>query len=217
MGETGEDPTEATVCMRVPHGERKGRRVQGMGTVASTTNAIPDVGATTTQVILAEIGLGMSWFPIPDHLASGATLRPRTINSGAKNTTAPGQPGQPLAEGHPGRSGNRHGPHGRLPQRPLPTPRQTARPCKDTGHRRPINPSHSLTPHQRPRPASRTSARTGTNTPRKPAASFRQLQLLGHQVTLVPTARAFVRFRSAARTLPPAQQRFDFRSAPEPS
>jgi transposase len=47
---------------------------------------IPGVGRDTAATIIAEIGVDMSVFPTPGHLASWAKLVPRTIQSGAKNT-----------------------------------------------------------------------------------------------------------------------------------
>jgi transposase len=47
---------------------------------------IPGVGPACAQAIIAEIGLDMSVFPTPGHLASWAKLTPRTVQSGAKNT-----------------------------------------------------------------------------------------------------------------------------------
>lgn len=47
---------------------------------------IPGVGRDTAQAIISEIGVDMSVFPTPGHLASWAKLTPRTIQSGAKNT-----------------------------------------------------------------------------------------------------------------------------------
>jgi transposase len=61
--------------------------------VASTVtrlDEIPGVSAHGAQVILAEIGLDMSRFPTAGHLVSWAKLCPRTIQSGAKNRSAPG-------------------------------------------------------------------------------------------------------------------------------
>ena len=60
---------------------------------------IPGVGPGTAQVILAEIGLDMSVFPTPDHLASWARLSPRTFQSGPKNTTRPTGKGNPWLRG----------------------------------------------------------------------------------------------------------------------
>jgi transposase len=56
---------------------------------------IPGVGRATAQVILAEIGLDMSIFPTAGHLASWAKLTPRTIQSGGKNTSGPTGQGNP--------------------------------------------------------------------------------------------------------------------------
>jgi transposase len=46
---------------------------------------IPGVGPATAQALIAEIGVDMSVFPTPGHLASWAKLTPRTIQSGAKH------------------------------------------------------------------------------------------------------------------------------------
>lgn len=50
---------------------------------------IPGVGRDTAHAIVAEIGVDMSVFPTPGHLASWAKLTPRTIQSGNKNTHGP--------------------------------------------------------------------------------------------------------------------------------
>lgn len=50
---------------------------------------IPGIGIPTAQVMIAELGLDMSVFPTPGHLASWAKLSPRTIQSGNKNTSGP--------------------------------------------------------------------------------------------------------------------------------
>ncbi|MGW2940185.1 IS110 family transposase, partial [Streptomyces sp. NPDC001156] len=49
---------------------------------------IPGIGPVTAQNILAETGFDISLFPTPGHLASWAKLTPRTLQSGAKNTSA---------------------------------------------------------------------------------------------------------------------------------
>lgn len=50
---------------------------------------IPGVGRACAETILAEIGVDMSAFPTPGHLASLARLTPRTIQSGSKSTHGP--------------------------------------------------------------------------------------------------------------------------------
>ncbi|RPE26664.1 transposase [Streptomyces sp. Ag109_O5-1] len=60
---------------------------------------IPGVGPTSARVILAEIGPDMSVFPTPAHLASWAKLSPRTIQSGTKSTTGPAGKGNPWLKG----------------------------------------------------------------------------------------------------------------------
>ncbi|MFJ8312947.1 IS110 family transposase [Streptomyces sp. NPDC094147] len=48
-------------------------------------DAIPGVGPHTAQILLAELGPDMRAFPTADHLTSWAKLCPRTVQSGAKN------------------------------------------------------------------------------------------------------------------------------------
>ncbi|MHA5052114.1 IS110 family RNA-guided transposase [Streptomyces sp. SD15] len=60
---------------------------------------IPGVGPVAARALLAEIGPDMSVFPSPDHLASWAKLCPRTIQSGAKSTTGPAGKGNPWLKG----------------------------------------------------------------------------------------------------------------------
>jgi transposase len=57
----------------------------GMGLI-ERLDEIPGIGPATAQVIIAELGIDMSVFPTADHLASWAKLCPRTIQSGAKST-----------------------------------------------------------------------------------------------------------------------------------
>lgn len=56
---------------------------------------IPGISPHTAQVILAEIGLDMTRFPTADHLVSWAKLCPRTIQSGAKQTSGQTGHGNP--------------------------------------------------------------------------------------------------------------------------
>jgi transposase len=60
---------------------------------------IPGLGERSAQIILAEVGLDMTRFPTPAHLASWAKLSPRTIQSGAKTTTGKTGKGNPYLKG----------------------------------------------------------------------------------------------------------------------
>ncbi|MFE6904128.1 IS110 family transposase [Streptomyces sp. NPDC057717] len=76
----------------------------GQGTLMPITDTerldeIPGVGPSTAQVILAEIGLDMSVFPTAGHLVSWAKLSPRTLQSGSKNTSGPTGKGNPWLRG----------------------------------------------------------------------------------------------------------------------
>ena len=67
----------------------------GLATLAEHLTEIPGIGPTSAQVILAEIGPDMTVFPTPGHLASWAKLTPRTIQSGNRNTHGPTGKGNP--------------------------------------------------------------------------------------------------------------------------
>ncbi|MGW3953041.1 IS110 family transposase [Streptomyces sp. NPDC004752] len=62
-------------------------------------DAIPGVGPGTAQVLLAELGCDMGVFPTADHLSAWAKLAPRTIQSGGKNTAGPTGKGNPWLKG----------------------------------------------------------------------------------------------------------------------
>ncbi|MFI6689845.1 transposase [Streptomyces sp. NPDC050485] len=74
--------------------------------LAERLDAVPGIGPTTAQINLAEIGADMSRFPTPEHLVSWAKLCPRTIQSGAKNTTGPAGQGNPWLKGALGEAAN---------------------------------------------------------------------------------------------------------------
>jgi transposase len=60
---------------------------------------IPGIGPRGAQVILAEIGLDMTRFPTPGHLASWTKLCPRTIQSGSTTRSAKTGKGNPYLKG----------------------------------------------------------------------------------------------------------------------
>ena len=60
---------------------------------------IPGLGPAGAQAILAEVGLDMTRFPTAQHLVSWAKLCPRTIQSGAKNTSGKAGKGNPYLKG----------------------------------------------------------------------------------------------------------------------
>jgi transposase len=60
---------------------------------------IPGISPEGAQLIIAEIGLGMSRFPTAAHLVSWAKLCPRTIQSGARHTTGKTPKGNPYLKG----------------------------------------------------------------------------------------------------------------------
>ncbi|MFI6289356.1 IS110 family transposase [Streptomyces sp. NPDC051018] len=74
--------------------------------LAERLDAVPGIGPTTAQIILAEIGADMSRFPTPEHLVSWAKLCPRAIQSGAKNTAGPAGKGNPWLKGALGEAAN---------------------------------------------------------------------------------------------------------------
>jgi transposase len=78
----------ALADLPTPDGPAEGGSSGGNATVLiGHLDEVPGIGPATAQVILAEVGLDMSVFPTPDHLVSWAKLCPRTIQSGNKNTT----------------------------------------------------------------------------------------------------------------------------------
>jgi transposase len=52
--------------------------------VVARLDEVPGIGIHIAQVIIAEVGLDMTQFPTPDHLVSWARLSPRTIQSWPK-------------------------------------------------------------------------------------------------------------------------------------
>jgi transposase len=60
---------------------------------------IPGLSPRTAQLILAEVGLDMTRFPTPAHLASWSKLCPRTIQSGSRNSAGKTGKGNPYLKG----------------------------------------------------------------------------------------------------------------------
>jgi transposase len=60
---------------------------------------IPGINTESAQLIIAEIGLDMTRFPTPHHLVSWAKLCPRTIQSGTSNSTGKAAKGNPYLKG----------------------------------------------------------------------------------------------------------------------
>lgn len=60
---------------------------------------IPGINTESAQLIIAEIGLDMTRFPTAGHLVSWAKLCPRTLQSGTRNSTAKTGKGNPYLKG----------------------------------------------------------------------------------------------------------------------
>jgi transposase len=103
---TGQIETALAACAQPRHDESDhGEPPTGTGTgatlstLAERLTETPGIGRYGAQVILAEIGPDMRVFPTPGHLASWAKLTPRTIQSGARNTHGPTGKGNPWLRG----------------------------------------------------------------------------------------------------------------------
>jgi len=67
--------------------------------VIARLDEVPGIAEHTAQVIIAELGLDMSIFPTPGHLVSWAKLSPRTISSGATHRSGTTGKGNPYLKG----------------------------------------------------------------------------------------------------------------------
>jgi len=165
--------------------------------VIARLDEVPGVGARATQIIIAEIGLDMSSFPTPGHLASWAKLCPRANQSGAKNRPGANQQGQP-SKGNPYLKGVL----GEVAAAAAKTNtflgqryRRLVKRCgklKALVARGPIHPGHHLAPAIRPRvplPRPRPQLLRQPLGPEKTKRNrMRQLEALGYRVTLEPAA-----------------------------
>jgi transposase len=155
-------------------------------------DAIPGVGPATAQVILAEIGLDMTRFPTPEHLVSWAKLCPRTIQSGTKNTSGPAGKGNPWLKGALGEAANAAAHTNTF------LGARYRRIVKRRGHAKAIVAVarsilviawHLINdPDARYQDLGADWHQRHLNTARKTRDLVRQLQALGHQVALTPTA-----------------------------
>lgn len=119
--------------------------------LAEKLDVVPGIGPATAQITIAEIGADMSRFPTPEHLVSWAKLRPRTIQSGAKNTAGPAGQGNPWLKGALGEAANaaaRTDTFLGARYRRIVKRRGHA---KALGRRRPLATRYHLAPDQRPR------------------------------------------------------------------
>ena len=151
----------------------------------------PAAGIIAAQAIIAEIGLDMTVFGTPGRLVSWAKRCPQTRQSGKKTTAGRAGKGNPCLNGHPRRDRRR--------PPPAPTPSSAnatgGSPAAAANARPwPRSPapswSSSSTCSPTPPPASTTSAPTTTTTTSTPERKIRnhirQLEALGHTVTIAP-------------------------------
>lgn len=71
----------------------------GLLSLVERLDEIPGIGRSAAEVIVAELGPDMQIFPTSGHLVSWAKLAPRTIQSGSKNTSGPTGHGNPWLKG----------------------------------------------------------------------------------------------------------------------
>ena len=76
-----------------------GAPAQGPLPAMQRLDEVPGIGPKAAQVIIAEVGLDMGQFPTPGHLVSWAKIAPQTIQSGAKHRTGPTGKGNPYLRG----------------------------------------------------------------------------------------------------------------------
>jgi transposase len=73
--------------------------IRSFADAAERLATIPGIGSTAAQAIIAEIGVDMTRFPTPAHLASWAKLTPRIIQSGPRSHGGKTGKGNPYLKG----------------------------------------------------------------------------------------------------------------------
>lgn len=166
----------------------------GLLSLVERLDEIPGIGRTAAEVIVAELGPDMRVFPTSGHLVSWARLAPRTVQSGAKNTSGPTGHGNPWLKGMLGEAAMA------AARTDTFLGARYRRLVKHRGHKKAVvavarsmlvivwhiinDPAarfEDLGPDHRQRLASPA---------RKTQVLVRQLQALGHQVTLAPIETA---------------------------
>ncbi|MFE2720190.1 IS110 family transposase [Streptomyces mirabilis] len=177
-----------------PRGAPGGTGGPGLLSLVERLDEIPGIGRTAAEVIVAELGPDMRVFPTSGHLVSWAKLAPRTIQSGAKNTSGPTGHGNPWLKGMVGEAAMA------AARTDTFLGARYRRLVKHRGHKKAIVAvARSLLVtvwHIINDPAARFEDlgpdhhQRLVNPARKTQALVRQLQALGHQVTLTPVETA---------------------------
>jgi transposase len=185
------DETIATLSARIEELTRPfSREIELLGT-------IPGVDKRAAEMLLAEIGPDMSRFPTDAHLASWGGMCPGQRESGGKKHSAKTRNGSKWLRGTPHRvrqSGRAH--QGHLPERPLPPHQEPPRTRQSDGRDRPQDPHRRLPRPQPRRPPPVAFGVLGVAAVEELLAEvvvgglIRQLERLGHQVTLEPLPEA---------------------------
>ena len=81
-----------------PSGPADGATVLPLG-IVDRLDEVPGIGARAAQTIIAEIGLDMAQFPSAGHLVSWAKTAPRTVQSGPKTRSGKAEKGNRYLKG----------------------------------------------------------------------------------------------------------------------